>query len=158
MLSEEIKNQINEAMKSGDKVRVDTLKMLSSALHNAKIGKGLNEELSESEEQAVVVREAKKRKDTIQSLEHAQSKLTQEQQQSAKETLEREKKELEILEEYLPEQMSDQEMSILVDKAIAMTGSGNIQEMGRVIGKAMELAQGRADGSRISEMVKEKLI
>lgn len=145
-------------MKSGDRVRLETLKMLSAALHNAKINKGLNEILTEEEERHVVQKEAKKRQDAIEAYEQAVQSKQGVDKQRAQANLDREKQELLILEQYLPEQMSDQELSIIIDKAMALEGAGNIQDMGRVIGKTMELSQGRADGKRVASMVKEKLI
>lgn len=158
MLVDKIQEQINQAMKQGDKLRVDTLKMLSSSLHNAKIQKGLNENLTEEEAMHIVTKEAKKRKDAIEAYQSAVESKHGEDRERAQNNLEREQAELEILEEYLPEQLSDQELNMIVDKAIALEGGGNIQDMGRVMGKAMELVKGRADGGRVSAIVKEKLI
>ena len=156
MISQDLQSKINEAMKAGDSIRVSTLKMLSSELHNAKIAKGA--ELSEDEEIQVAKKEAKKRKDAIEALYQAQGAQTTSDNASLQTKLDNEQAELAILEEYLPKQMSAMEISMLVDKAIAQTDSGNIQDIGRVIGKVMELSKGRADGKIVSDIAKEKLI
>ncbi len=158
MISQNIQQQINEAMKAGDRVRVETLKMLSAEYHRAEIDKGLNAQLTEEEDLAVIQKEVKKRKDAIEAYQNAVGIKEGEAKQRAQQNLEKEQTELAILEEYLPEQLSDQELDLLVDKSIALVGAGNIQDMGRVIGKAMELSQGRSDGKRISEIVRQKLI
>lgn len=156
MIKDNLQKQITEAMKARDEVRLSTLRMLSSALHNAEIEK--RGELSEEEELTVVRKESKKRKDAIEALQQAQGKLTPEQAASAQEKLRKEEEELRILQEFLPQELSDEELSILVDKAIAMNNAGSIEDIGRVMSSAVELVQGRADGKRVSEMVKQKLI
>ena len=156
MITQELQNKIIVAMKAGDSIRVSTLKLLSSALHNAKIAKG--DELSEEEELQVVKKEAKKRKDAIEAIHQAFGSQSTSDNASLQMKLDNEQKELAILEEYLPEQMSEQAVAMLVDKAIAQTDSGNIQDIGRVIGKVMELSQGRADGKLVSDIAKQKLI
>ena len=95
MISEKVKKQIIEAMKAKDEIRLSTLKLLSSGLYNAQIKK--REELSEEEELEVVRREAKQRKDAIEVYEKA----------GAKDRAEKEKIELQILQEYLPKNLSD---------------------------------------------------
>jgi uncharacterized protein YqeY len=118
---------------------------LSSALNYEFIAK--QHKLSQEEELVVVGREAKRRKDAIEAYEKA----------GAADRAEREKKELAILEEYLPEQMSDEELVKVVEEAIAQTGAKAISDMGKVMGAVMAKVQGRADGGRVSLLVKTKL-
>ena len=149
MISDTINKEIAEALKKQDKLRVSVLRMLSSALNYKRIEK--QHDLSKEDEIAVVKAEAKKRKDVIEIYEKVQEK------EQVQEKLEREKEELKILKEYLPEEMSDEEISKLVESAITETGAKAISEMGRVIGVVMGKAKGRADGAKVAKLVKEKL-
>lgn len=145
MIVDNVKKQIVEAMKAKDEIRLSTLKLLSSALHNAEIDK--RGDLSEEEEMEVVRREAKKRKDAIEAYENA----------GAKDRAEKEKKELGILQKYLPAELGDEELEKIVEEAISAIGAENMKDMGKIIGMVMSKAKGRADGKKVAEMVKNKL-
>lgn len=145
MITDDIKKQIVEAMKAKDEIRLSTLKLLSSALHNAEIDK--RGDLTEEEELEVVRSEAKKRKDAIGAYEKA----------GATGRAEKEKEELVILQEYLPQELSDEEIEKIVDETISATDAENIKDMGKVIGFVMGKAKGRADGKKVSELVRLKL-
>lgn len=145
MISESISKQITEAMKAKDEVRLSTLRMLSSELHNAKIAK--QRDLTGEEELEVIRREAKKRKDAFEVYKKA----------GADERAEKEKEELGILQEFLPQDLSDKELEDLVSKSISQTNATGMVDMGKVIGAVMKKAGGRAEGGRVSEMVKSKL-
>ena len=144
-ISDNLKTQITDAMKARDSVRVSTLKMLSSELHNATIDN--HNELSEEQELEVVKKEAKKRRDSIEAYEKA----------GREELAESEKQELKILEEYLPEQISDEELEKIVADSIDQTGASTMADMGKVMGLVKQKAGASADGSRIAELVKNKL-
>jgi hypothetical protein len=146
MIRQEITKKIGEAMKAGDRVRLETLKLLSSALNYEFISK--QHELSEDEELSVVRREAKKRREAIDIYEKA----------GEKERVEKEKRELMILREYLPPEMSDDEIEKLVNEAITETGAASIKDMGKVIGLVKAKTKGAADGAVIANMVREKLV
>ena len=162
MILDTVKRQIAEAMKARDELRVSTLKMLSSALHYKEINKrdmtsDDNKEgvLTEQEEIAIVRKEAKKRKDAIELYERA---LRQNSGLSGvKEKAERERQELKILQEYLPEELSNNEVAKMVDEAIGKIGAKGIKDMGKVIGMVMAQAKGNVDGKKAAEMVKDKL-
>jgi len=156
MISDTIKKKITDAMKTKDEVRVSTLRMLSSALNYERIA--LQRDLVGEDEIKVVKREANKRKDAIEAFQQAQGKLTSSDQKSLDEKLEREKEELAILLKYLPEQLSDDELGKMIDEAISLTSAESMKDMGKVIGKVMDLVQSRADGGRVAGMVKNKLI
>ena len=145
MLADTIQKSLIEAMKARDALRVSTLRMLNSELKNAKIDK--KSELTEEEILKVVQKEAKKRKDSIESYEKA----------GRSELAESEKKELEILQEYLPEQMSDEDLVKIVDEAVKGTGASSMQDMGKVMSAVMPKVAGMADGGRVSSLVKQKL-
>ena len=145
MIGDTINQKIAEALKAKDEIRLSTLRLLSSALNYEFIAK--QHKLSEEEELVVVGREAKKRKDAIEAYEKA----------GAMDRAEKEKKELLILEKYLPAQMADEELTKLVEEAISQTGATTIADMGKVMGAVMAKVQGRADGGRASSLVKQKL-
>lgn len=145
MITDNLQSQISEAMKARDEIRLSTLRMLSSALNYEKISK--QHDLNEEEELVVVGKEAKKRRDAIDAYMKA----------NQTERADKEKKELEILEAYLPKQMSDEELEKIVDESIKETGASAMSDMGRVIGSVMGKVKGMADGGRVSGMVKGKL-
>ncbi|MBN1168503.1 GatB/YqeY domain-containing protein [Candidatus Woesebacteria bacterium] len=146
MIADEIRQQITAAMKAGDRLRVDTLKMLSASLTNAEIAKK-REKLTEDEEIKIVRGEIGKRKDAIELYEKG----------GAKEKAEKEKKEIQILEDYLPKQMTDEKLTEMVDDAIKQTGASAISDMGKVIGFVMKKAGTSVDGQRVSALVRSKL-
>ncbi len=145
MITGKVKKQIIEAMKAKDELKLSTLKLLSSALYNEQIKK--REELSKEEELEIVKREAKKRKDAIEAYEKV----------GATERAEKEKKELKILQEYLPEELSDEELKKIVDEVVSSMGATNMQDVGKAIGAVLEKCKGQADGKKVSEMVRSKL-
>ena len=145
MISDTITQKIGEAMKAKDEIRLSTLRMLSSALNYEKIDK--QHTLSEEEELEVVRREAKKRRDAIEAYKKA----------CANERAEKEEKELAILQEYLPEQMPDSELEKKVKEAISQTGASSMADVGKVMGVVMAKVKGRAEGGRVSELVRKNL-
>ncbi len=154
MIATAITNLIGEALKAHDEVRLSTLRMLSSALNYEKIAK--QHELSTDEEIVVVRKEAKKRKDAIEAFRQAQGKPTSS-LTPLEDRIKKEEAELKILAEYLPVEMADEELEKLVIEAIAQTGATQMSDMGRVIGIVMGKTGGKADGGRVSAMVKAKL-
>ena len=145
MISPNIQSQIGDAMKSRDEVRLSTLRMLLSELRNEKIK--LMHDLSEDEELGVVRREVKKRKDSIDAYKKA-----------AREDLaSREELEMKVLQDYLPADLSDDELGVIVENVISELGAKGMADVGKVIGAVLAKAAGRADGSRVSVMVREKL-
>ena len=146
MIKDDLGKKITDALKEKDEVRVMTLRMLSSALTNAEIEKK-REKLTPEEEFVVVKKEAKKRKDAIEAYEAA----------GAKERAEKEKKELSILEAFLPEEMLDEKLEGLVMEAIKEIGATGLQDMGKVMGAVMGKVKGEAAGDRVLAVVKEKL-
>jgi uncharacterized protein YqeY len=145
MIVDTINQKIAEALKAKDEIRLSTLRLLSSALNYEFIAK--QHKLSQEEELVVVAREAKRRKDAIEAYEKV----------GAVDRAEKEKKELAILEEYLPRQLSDTELVKIVDEVLSQTQAKTIAEMGKVMAAVMAKVQGRADGARVSSLVKAKL-
>lgn len=144
MILKDIGKQIAEAMKAHDEVRLATLKLLYSALNYEKIDK--QHELTREEELAVVRREAKKRKEAIEAYQKA----------NALGRVEREEKELKILQGYLPPEISDEDLKKLVDEAVAAIKPSGMADMGKIITFVKQKDPG-ADGGRIAALVGEKL-
>ena len=145
MISATINQKIAEAHKSGDKVKLSTLRMLSSALNYEIISK--RRDLTEEEEFVVVRKEIKKRNEAIEAYEKV----------NALNRAETEKKELAILKVFLPEDIADEELQKIVEIAIKETGVTDIRNMGKVIGTVMQKTKGQADGRKVVELVKTKL-
>jgi uncharacterized protein YqeY len=151
MIADTITQKIGEAMKAHDGVRLSTLKMLASALNYDFIAK--QHKLSDEEELVVVRREVKKRREAIEIYKKAGDR----DRDRAERKIEQEEKELAILQEYLPEEMPEEELVKLVDAAISETGAKDIKDMGKVIGLVKQKSQGRAEGAKIAEVVRNKL-
>jgi hypothetical protein len=154
MLLNDLQNKMIEAMKARDKERATVLRNLLSEIKNAKID---NPDMSEQDEIAVVRKEVKKRKDAIEALRRAQGKQTSSTESELLEKKDREDLELKILEEFLPAEMSDEELDSMVHEAIIYAKASGMADMGRVMGEVMKRAGGKASGDRVSVVVKDKL-
>ena len=132
-------------MKAHNEVKVSTLRLLSSAFNYEKIAK--QHELTEEEELVVIRKEVKQRRDSIEAYDKAgRSDLS-----------EKEKAELEILQEFLPPEMSDEELSKIVEEAISAINPTGMQDIGKVIGYVRGKAPS-ADGGKVAGLVKAKLV
>lgn len=150
MIKDTIGQKITAAMKVKDEVRLATLKLLFSAIHNAEIAKR-PEKLTDEDEIAVVKKEAKKRKDAIEIYGKSGDR------DRVKEKIEREEAELAVLQEYLPEEMGDEELEVIIQESINQLGAKGPGDTGRVMGAVMGKVKGQADGNRVSQIVREKL-
>lgn len=145
MMQEKIMSDLKEAMKAGNAEKVGLLRMLNSALKNKAIEKGKDATLTEDDEMQVLLREAKKRKESVEAFMTG----------GRADLADKEKAELAIIEEYLPKQMSREEAAALVDKILA--GVADKSNTGLVMKAVMAEMKGKADGKMVSELVKEKL-
>jgi uncharacterized protein YqeY len=137
---EQVQADVRKAMKAGERERASALRLIVDSLQqDAKLGKG--------DEVAVLQRERKKRLEAADAYREA----GREEQAGA------ESFEAELIEGYLPAQLSDEELAELVDSAIAETGASEQREMGQVMSTVMPKVGGRADGKRVSAAVREKL-
>ena len=141
----EIKTQLQEAMRERDDARRDALRLILSSLQGAE--KELQRQLSEDEELQVLQRERKKRVEAHEAFRAA----------GREEQAEQEEVELEILEEFMPEPLSEDEIEDIVDHVIAEVGATSMRDIGRVMADVMPQVAGRADGSAVSQLVREKL-
>lgn len=148
MISQNITKLIGEAMKAHDEVRLGTLRMLSSEFNYEKIK--IQKELEDSDEERVIRREAKKRKDAIESYKSLSLS------ESVSKRIEQEQKELEILKEFLPPEISEEELNQIISDSIIKVGAKSIQDLGKVIGLVKSKAPS-ADGSVVAEIVRSKL-
>lgn len=147
-LSEKITEDMKAAMRAKDTTALNTIRMLKSSIKNAAIEKGgADAELSDAEVSNVIRKEVKKRQDSIEQYESA----------GRPELAEKEKEEIEILNRYLPEPLSEAEIEKIVDEAIAETGATSRKEMGQVMKIVQEKTAGRADGKTLSQAVMAKL-
>lgn len=136
------------AMRAKDTVALGTIRMLKSSIKNAAIEKGgADAELDDTEISNVIRKEVKKRQDSIEQYEKA----------DRPELADKEKEEIVVLNTYLPEPLSEEEIAKIVDEAVAETGATSRKEMGQVMKIVQERTAGRADGKTLSQAVMAKL-
>ena len=147
-LQQRVDGDLKEAMRAKDSTKVGALRMLKSALTYAAIGKsGAEGELSDAEAAQVVRKQAKQRQDSIESFEKG----------GRAELAAKEKKELSILNAYLPQAMSADELSKVVRETIAELGATSKAQMGEVMKALQAKVAGRADGKTLSQEVQKQL-
>lgn len=147
-MQEQIERDIKSALLSGDKIRVETLKTIKNALQYEAVAKSVKPgELSEEQVQAVLAREAKKRQEAADLYKTAQE-------------TEREQKELAekaVISAYLPEQMKEKDLKMIVEEEVAKVDNPGLPQMGQIIGAVRSKTKGQADGALIARFVKEAL-
>ena len=141
----EIKDQLADAMREGDTARRDALRLILASLQGAE--KELQRELHDDEELQVLQRERKKRIEAADAF-----RAGGREEQAAKEEAE-----LDVLEEFMPDPLSEEEVEEIVDDVIAEVGATSMRDIGRVMADVMPQVAGRADGSSVSQLVREKL-
>lgn len=146
-LKDTIRNDLKQAMKDRDKVRSGTLRMVLAAIGNAEVAGDTAKELSDEETLKVVTKEAKKRREAADAYTEA----------GRAELAESENAELAVLEAYLPQQLSDDELDAMVAEAVAESGATNMGGMGKVMGILQPKTAGRADGAKVAAAVKRAL-
>jgi hypothetical protein len=147
-LLEEIQQDLTQAQKSKDELKVSTLRLLLSGIKNFEIAKqGTSYSASDEEIVGVIQKEIKQRKESIEQFKAG----------NRQELVDKETKEMEILQQYLPEQMSEDEIRGLVEKRINELGASTIADTGKVMGVLSQELKGKADLSAVSKIVREKL-
>jgi uncharacterized protein len=141
----EIEAELKDAIKSREQLRADTLRMVLASLRAAE--KELGRPLKDDEELQVLQRERKQRAEAAEAFRAADREAQ----------AETEEEELEIIEEFMPEPLGEDELEQIVDDAIAETGATSLRDLGRVMADVMPQVAGRADGSAVSQLVREKL-
>lgn len=147
-LQEQIRNDLKEAMRSGDVTRRDVLRMLESAVKNTAIEKKLEREtIDDSVVLEAIRRAVKQRKDSIEQFE----------QGNRADLAEKEKLELDILTTYLPASLGDDAIREIAARVIAEVGASLPSDFGKVMGKVMQATEGRAEGDAVKKIVQELL-
>ncbi len=144
-LKKNIEEDMKGALKSKDTLRLQTIRFLLSQIKNKEID--ARRELQDEEIYKIIMTLVKQRKESIEIFEKA----------GRIELLEKEKKELEILESYLPKMLTDDEIEKMVEEVIKEINANGLKDLGKVMKALMPKVSGRADGSKINEIVKKKL-
>ena len=147
MLKERLRGDLTTAMKARDQTKVLTLRMALTAVTNAETAGESHHELSDDEVMNVLVRETKKRRESAEAFDDA----------GRTELAERERAEEAVLAEYLPQPITDDELTALVAAAITETGAEGPRQMGQVMKVVQPQVGSRADGKRVSSEVKRQL-
>jgi hypothetical protein len=140
-----IEDELKEAMRERDADRRDALRLILNSLRSAE--KELQRPLNDQEELQVLQRERKRRVEAEEAFRSA----------GREEQADAEDYELEVLEEFMPEPLSEDELEEIIDDAIAENGATSLRDLGRVMADVMPQVAGRADGSEVSQLVREKL-
>ncbi len=149
-LYDKILSDLKDSMKAGQKRRTLVLRSLKKEILDKEINQrtsGERTEVSDELATEAITKAAKQRRDSIEQYENA----------DRDDLASVEKEELEIIEEYLPKQLTKEEITEIVDGAISKTGSSSMQDMGKVMGVVMPQVKGKADGKLVNAVVKERL-
>lgn len=148
MTKAELKEELKQSMLARDAEKTSALRMVISALGYFEIEKGgAGYEATEEDVEAVLQKQVKQRRDSVEQFQAG----------GRDDLVAKESKEIEMLEKYLPAQMSEDEVRKLVEEAIQQTGASSAADMGKVMGALMPKVKGKADGGIVSRLVKEKL-
>lgn len=147
MLFDQISNDIKEAMKARDKVRLEALRNIKKVFIEAKTAPGANDTLADAQALKILQKLAKQGHDSADLYTS----------QNRPDLAEEEMAQVNVIESYLPKQMSEEEIEAVVKEIIAQTGAQSMKEMGKVMGIASKQLAGKADGKKISEIVKKLL-
>jgi uncharacterized protein len=146
-LKERLRNDLTTAMKARDQVRVATIRMALSAINTEEVAGDAHRELTDDEVVTVLGREQKKRRESAEAFDGA----------GRTELAERERAEQAVLGDYLPTQISDEDLATIVTAVISETGAAGPKQMGVVMKAVQPQVAGRADGRRVSAEVKRQL-
>ena len=143
-----LQEELKQSMLARNELKTSVLRLLISAINYYEIQKGgAGYNATKEDILSVIGSQIKQRRDSIEEYNKA----------NRPELADKEQKELEILQTYMPEQMSEEEVKKLVDEAISQTNASTIQDMGKVMGILMPKVKGKADGSLVSNLVKQAL-
>lgn len=148
MQKSKLQEELKQSMLAKEELKTSVLRLLLSAINYYEIQKGgAGYQATDEDVLAVIQQQVKQRRDSIEQYSKAERK----------DLSDKEQKELEILQTYLPAQMSEEEVRTLVKQAISEIGAASISDMGKVMGALMPRVKGKADGSLVSQIVKEFL-
>lgn len=144
-IDDRLYEEIKSTMKAGEKEKTETFRTLRAQIKDARIKKG--DDLDEIEEQQVLVTAAKRRKESIEMFKNG----------NRDDLVAKEEFQLELIQKYLPEQISEEEIEKIVNETISSINVSSISDMGRVMGVLMPKVKGKADGKIVQQKVKEAL-
>ncbi|MBC7001892.1 GatB/YqeY domain-containing protein [Photobacterium sp. BZF1] len=144
-LIERLKDEQKAAMKAKDKPRLGTIRLVMAAIKQREVDEKIT--LSEDDILAVLTKMVKQRRDSVAQYEAA----------GRQDLADAELAEITVLEEFMPQPLTDDEVAALLDEAIAATGAASMQDMGKLMGVLKPQVQGRADMGKVSQLVKAKL-
>jgi uncharacterized protein YqeY len=144
-LKQRITDDMKAAMKGGDKARLGVIRLILAALKQIEVDERI--ELDDARVLAILDKMVKQRRDSIAQYENA----------GRTELAEQEKFEIGIIQDYLPQQLSEEEIATLIDEALAATGASSMKDMGKLMGWLKPKLQGRADMGAVSASIKQKL-
>ncbi|MBH0229919.1 GatB/YqeY domain-containing protein [Halobacillus yeomjeoni] len=145
-ITERLTQDMKLAMKARDKEKLSTIRMVRASFQNEAIKLG-KDSLSEEEEMTVLSREVKQRKDSLQEFKEA----------GREDLVEGLNRELEILQVYMPKQLTDEELEEIVQNTITEVGATSKADMGKVMSAIMPKVKGKADGSKVNKVVLQQL-
>jgi uncharacterized protein YqeY len=140
-----LQQEMREALKAGEKVRLGALRMLAASVKNREVE--LGHELSDEELVEVAAREVKRRKEAAEAFDGG----------GRPELADKERQEQAVLETYLPAQLSEGEVNALIEEAVAATGASGPGDLGKVMGYVMGKARGRVEGGTVNRLVRARL-
>jgi hypothetical protein len=146
MREKDLSNELKEALKSGNKVKLSVIRMLMSEIKNKKI-EDRADELDEKTLTGLTRKMARRYKESIDKFREG----------GRQDLVDKESAELEVLEQYLPEQMPEKQVEAIVDRVISETGATTIKDMGKVMGPVLDEISGRCDGGTVSRIVRSRL-
>ncbi|MEN1759757.1 GatB/YqeY domain-containing protein [Anoxynatronum sibiricum] len=144
-LKEQLANDLKSAMKNRDTVRKDVVTMIRSSIKQVEVDE--RKDCSDEDVQLLIMKQVKQRKDALESF----------QQGNRQDLVEQTEMEIGILESYLPEPLSIEELMAIVQDAVAATGAESVKDMGRVMSLVMEKTKGKADGKTVNQLVRQCL-
>jgi len=144
-IQDRLLEDMKAAMKSGDKLRLGTIRMLRAQMTDGRIAKGAD--LTEQDEIAVLTSAVKKRREAIELFDRG----------GRTDLVDKEQKEIEVISQYLPKQLSTSEVEEVIVGVIAEVGAVGLKDLGKVMAEAMKELKGKADGRMVQELVRKKL-
>ena len=144
-LKEQLAEDLKSAMRNKDKIRKDVVTMIRSSIKQIEVDE--RKECGDDDVQTIIMKQVKQRKDALEAFE----------QGHRQDLVEQTKAEITILKSYLPEPLSQEELSAIVKDAVVATGAQTVKDMGKVISLVMEKTKGRTDGKTVNQLVRQHL-
>lgn len=144
-LKEQLAEDLKSAMRNKDKIRKDVVTMIRSSIKQIEVDE--RKECGDDDVQTIIMKQVKQRKDALEAFE----------QGHRQDLVEQTKAEITILESYLPEPLSQEELSAIVKDAVVATGAQTVKDMGKVMSLVMEQTKGRTDGKTVNQLVRQHL-